>query len=740
MAKYKTTRGILDRPKPLELILDLASFSGGENTRGEDIALKNNEARIIENWDALTIGGIIRSKGFNEVASVANVDSYTKALIHFQGADAAVAAVETISGKAITFVGTAQLDTAQKPFGLSSLLLDGNSDYVTLADHADWNFGTGDFTIDLQLRLAVDQDSCLIGQYEDANNYWYFRYSDTNGKLEFFHKDGGTTRADYSVAWAPAVDTWYHLECGRNGANFYMFIDGTSQTLTETTAISTNDLGDISAVLAIGAQNGAYWVNGWISEVRVVKGTCRHTATFTAPSEEYVPNAPLDLLVHHIESTSTQLYGIIKGDLVYKDSSDIKHADASGFTSGQLSSGISAGDKLWITNSQDNLKYKTIAGDLTTPDDQPAAARERVHYHQSRLLVEGGGRTVYGSRAGTGNWTAADAWTLANDAWDLAMPQKTYGGVSAFPSGQYFTIFTYFKAYLLSNFPDTRYEEIPNSKGCCAPHSIAKGDEGIYFLSNHPTLGVYLWNGVNWTELSVNHDFVEEIVLSKRIYGYYRDNKYYLNYNKSGSTVSYPNRTKIFDATLGRWMERPLNSNLSEGWGYPALLLHENNELYNASSVNGRIYELETTDNSDETENTKANYLTKHFNSADFFISGGEKMPVSNVRMKFLKMILTYYGDTGNITVGYDIDKGRQTGSQTFTMTTDVTGDLLNSTFIVNTSSIVGATSLPDKTVVRTFANKATGRRIQIQILNEATGTRPKVKSLKIHAIALEEL
>ena len=73
MPFYKGNKAILDRKKPLELVLELLSFSGGENTKGEDQELKANEARIIENWDAIAIGGMKRSKGFNLEADGANV-------------------------------------------------------------------------------------------------------------------------------------------------------------------------------------------------------------------------------------------------------------------------------------------------------------------------------------------------------------------------------------------------------------------------------------------------------------------------------------------------------------------------------------------------------------------------------------------------------------------------------------------------------------------------------------------
>jgi hypothetical protein len=83
-------------------------------------------------------------------------------LAHLDGATSETAEI----GGIFTFAGTAQLDTAQYKFGVSSLLLDGNSGYITLPDSADWNLGSGDFTLDLWARWATAADwGAYSGQF-----------------------------------------------------------------------------------------------------------------------------------------------------------------------------------------------------------------------------------------------------------------------------------------------------------------------------------------------------------------------------------------------------------------------------------------------------------------------------------------------------------------------------------------------------------------------------------------------
>lgn len=449
-----------------------------------------------------------------------------------------------------------------------------------------------------------------------------------------------------------------------------------------------------------------------------------------------------DLLIQHQDAGGTQLYSVVEGDITYKDSAVITQDDNGAFTSGVLCHGVShENGKLWITNSTDGLKMKAVGVAVAVPDDVPPSECARIYKHKNRLTAEGSAdypNRVYGSRTGSGNWTAADAWDLANDAWSLDLPDATQGCVPDFPSGNEILVFTKTNAYALSNFPNTAFRAIGTpARGCSAPYSIAKGDEGVYFLSERPTLGVFLFDGVQFKELTeLNRDvFVEKVDFSKRIFGIYRDHKYYVFYNEIGSGVSYPNTLRVYDAKFGRWMERVNNATLADNFGYPALLNYSNFELYAASSRKDKIYELETDDNSDEGNDTEAVYDTKVFSSRDFAISSGGQFPIDDVKLKLVKGIVTYYGTVGALTLQWTADRGLHSGSKTVSLT--ATGDLINSTFQVNTSSVI--TTPQEKTVSFTFSNDAVGRRFQLQVANSGSSTRPIVKKIKLIAVAVDE-
>ena len=86
-------------------------------------------------------------------------DSFTKVLLHFDGADAATTITDDNAGGSAhtwTAAANAQIDTAQFVFGGASLLIDGTGDYVSTPDHADFTLGSSDFAVEARARPATN--------------------------------------------------------------------------------------------------------------------------------------------------------------------------------------------------------------------------------------------------------------------------------------------------------------------------------------------------------------------------------------------------------------------------------------------------------------------------------------------------------------------------------------------------------------------------------------------------------
>lgn len=227
------------------------------------------------------------------------IDSNTKLMLHCNGTDGSTTFIDSsLTPKTVTAIagGTAQIDTdIIEPFGTYNgiLQLDGNSDYLWIADHPDWFYDTYDFTEELRVNFASTTGVLqgLICQVADVNNRITF-YLNAAKQLGFFANVAGVIKAHYLMtsAWSYSADTWYQLAVVRNGTSLKIYINGVSQTLTVTNAISTNSIPNIAAIKTIGVQvispsNNYFY--GRVDEVRISPGIARWVSDFTPRTTEY---------------------------------------------------------------------------------------------------------------------------------------------------------------------------------------------------------------------------------------------------------------------------------------------------------------------------------------------------------------------------------------------------------------------------------------------------------------------
>lgn len=210
-------------------------------------------------------------------------------LIHGNGADESQTITDSgPTGHTITANGNVQIDTAQSKFNGSSILFDGTGDYLSFADHANWNMGSGKFTIETWARFAsVASAGTIFTQQQDVSNIASFTY--TSSAAYFRLLSGGDSIVEFSGAWSISVNTWYHIVLirgwGGNANSWAICLNGTA------IATDTDDSAwpDYSEAFHVGMWNvSTYPFNGWMQEFRIVKGTAIWTANFTPPSKPYL--------------------------------------------------------------------------------------------------------------------------------------------------------------------------------------------------------------------------------------------------------------------------------------------------------------------------------------------------------------------------------------------------------------------------------------------------------------------
>lgn len=156
-------------------------------------------------------------------------DSYTKLLLHMDGANASTTFTDSSSGaKSVTAVGNAKLTTAQLKFGSASGYFDGSS-RISIADSADWNFGTGDFTIDFWFKTSQSGSFGTFysrtGSTGLTGTVIAVSQTSTNN-VEFIMDANGGARYQIDSAAGYNDNAWHHCAAVRSGTSIYLYIDG----------------------------------------------------------------------------------------------------------------------------------------------------------------------------------------------------------------------------------------------------------------------------------------------------------------------------------------------------------------------------------------------------------------------------------------------------------------------------------------------------------------------------------
>lgn len=226
--------------------------------------------------------------GVGGATGIGGVDSFTKLMLHFDGADASTTCTDSSSSaRTMTRTGDPEIDTAQSKFGGSSGLF--NSGRWQAPDDADLELGSSDFTIDMWVRASSWAASYhIIFARGGASDYWTGFIH--NGTSLYF--PGTTNNSAYGFSALSAItgvtlatNTWHHIAAVRSGNNLYLFFDGVLKETRSVTGLSVYNFGH---GWCVGSTNdGGSTFAGWIDELRVSIGVARWTSDFTPPTAPY---------------------------------------------------------------------------------------------------------------------------------------------------------------------------------------------------------------------------------------------------------------------------------------------------------------------------------------------------------------------------------------------------------------------------------------------------------------------
>ena len=154
-----------------------------------------------------------------------------------------------------------------------------SSAYLSLPISPQFSFGTGNFTFESWVYVSVYTSfgtiystTALFGVTDNL----YIGMGEGSSLNKFIVSSAGISKLTSASTFN--LNTWYHLAVVKNDNVLSLYVNGVLQ------ASAANTQSFVSDTLLIGTISTIYAFRGYISNLRVVKGTAVYTSGFTPPT------------------------------------------------------------------------------------------------------------------------------------------------------------------------------------------------------------------------------------------------------------------------------------------------------------------------------------------------------------------------------------------------------------------------------------------------------------------------
>ena len=167
----------------------------------------------------------------------------------------------------------------------ASAYLDGSSDYVTIPQTTDMDL-SGDFTVECWAYFNEIKAMSFVNKWGGSGKFGWILYHTSGGTLQFYSGNSGSLGSVTAFNKGVTVGQWYHIAVARTGNTLSTFVNGVrTATATDT---SNNTASTTTHVGTDGTSTTTWSIPGYLSDVRVIKGTAAYNGTTYT-----IPTAPL---------------------------------------------------------------------------------------------------------------------------------------------------------------------------------------------------------------------------------------------------------------------------------------------------------------------------------------------------------------------------------------------------------------------------------------------------------------
>ena len=187
------------------------------------------------------------------------------------------------SAHTITASGGAVVSTSQVKFGTGAVKYTTSGQLAVTGSLSDFDFQSAPFTIEAWAYLPANAAvAAIVAQFNNAPGGGWFFGSVTGNFLAFWYYNATPAQVQLTSSTTIPLNSWHHYAVDRDaGGTIRVYLDG---------AVVTSGSGPTFQAAAQQANIGNSirttdeWTNGWIDEVRIVKGQAMYGGAFTPPT------------------------------------------------------------------------------------------------------------------------------------------------------------------------------------------------------------------------------------------------------------------------------------------------------------------------------------------------------------------------------------------------------------------------------------------------------------------------
>jgi hypothetical protein len=182
--------------------------------------------------------------------------------------------------------------------GSGSISFNGSTDYLSVASTTALAFGTNNFTIEFWAYLNTTSGAQIIYSSQTSGSYTVAPdIYQQSGKL--YVQVSSTNPINGTGPTTLVANRWYHIALVRSSGTSTLYVNGVSEASFADS--NTYVIGANRPVIGVYGYNPTvYYLNGYVSNLRVVNGTALYTGAFTPSTTPLTLIANTSLLLNTV--------------------------------------------------------------------------------------------------------------------------------------------------------------------------------------------------------------------------------------------------------------------------------------------------------------------------------------------------------------------------------------------------------------------------------------------------------